>query len=420
MPLFPNSESVIVHSVFVFSLCFISLHTLLFFCLLFQKSMVIMDDLSETPNMCDMERGDATRDRAGKNRYQFTGSNLLSNDHSCSDSLNANRDEHVMSNSRAQQSPQTRNRNDDVHAMLGGVQNLITELRDSRFEARARENCQNVKRTKVMPDLYDGKTSWPEYLIHFESVAELNNWNAQERIQFLSVSLRGEACMAMQSLTVEERRNYEIFISSLSKRFNPGNRENLYRTQLRTRTRRDRESLSQLAQSVRNLAAQAYPSADRKLFESLCCDHFLDATGDSELRNMLCLVQPQRFDDMVSMAVQLEANRQSERNKQPRRYVRELGVSSPESQSVVQKGDISGACNFVEKTNAQGKMEDLLEKLLKLMEELKHRKQSSNFKKEYDTSKMKCFNCGEIGHIKNKCSKPQQGSEARAFHHKSN
>ena len=372
-----------------------------------------MDDLNATTNMCDMERGDVPRDTIVKSTYQFTGSNLLSSSQSQRDPVNEYRDRHEMSSSREHESPMHATRGDnDVRTILGGVQNLITELRDSRFEARARDNCQNVRRTKVMPDLYDGKTSWPEYLIHFDSVAELNNWNHQERIQFLSVSLRGDACMVMQSLTVEERRNYEVLVASLNKRFNPGNQVNLFRTQLRTRTRKDRETLSQLAQSIRNLASQAYPRADRELFESLCCDHFLDATGDSELRNMLCLVQPQRFDDLVSMAVQLEANRQSERNKQPRRYVREVGLSNLESQPKVQKGDKSVTCSSIEKTNGQSKMEDLLEKLLKLMEEFNSKRQPSSLKKEYDVSKMKCFNCGDLGHIKRKCPKPQQHNQS--------
>ena len=49
-----------------------------------------------------------------------------------------------------------------------------------------------------MPDHFDCKSSWSEYLVHFETVTELNSWNPHERVQYLSVSLRGEACLVAQ------------------------------------------------------------------------------------------------------------------------------------------------------------------------------------------------------------------------------
>ena len=55
---------------------------------------------------------------------------------------------------------------------------------------------------------------------------------------------------------------------------------------------------------------------------------------------MLCLAQPQRFDDLVRMAFQLEANRQAERQRQPltKRYVREISTaSSTEAPSLTEK-----------------------------------------------------------------------------------
>ena len=153
----------------------------------------------------------------------------------------------------------------DMDTVMQGVETLLKEMRDSGHDNRIHERMPNTKKTKVMPDHYDGKSSWSKYLIHFETFAELNGWNPHERVQYLAVSLHGEACLVIQSLGPEERMNYHAFVESLSKRFNPGNRVNLYRTQLRTKARRDKETLPQLAQSIRTMAARAYLRAEREL-----------------------------------------------------------------------------------------------------------------------------------------------------------
>ena len=53
--------------------------------------------------------------------------------------------------------------------------------------------------------IFDGKGQWKQYLVHFDTVAELYGWDNMERLQYLSVSLRGEACMIMQSLANKEK-----------------------------------------------------------------------------------------------------------------------------------------------------------------------------------------------------------------------
>ena len=104
------------------------------------------------------------------------------------------------------------------------------------------------------------------------------------KFQYLAVSLRGEACQAMRFLTPEVKQNYQGLVAVLNRRFSPGNHTKLFQIQLQNRTRRDKEGIPQLAQSIRHLVLQAFPQAHGELFEVLCRDHFLDALGDSDLR----------------------------------------------------------------------------------------------------------------------------------------
>ena len=51
----------------------------------------------------------------------------------------------------------------------------------------------------------------------------------------------------MRFLNPEVRQNYQGLVAALNRRFNPGNHTELFRIQLRNRTRRDKEGISQLA-----------------------------------------------------------------------------------------------------------------------------------------------------------------------------
>ena len=134
----------------------------------------------------------------------------------------------------------------------------------------------------------------------------------------------------MRFLQPQEKQHYDSLVAALSRRFNPGNRTELYRVHLRNRVRQDRESIPQLAQSIRHLTLQAYPQANGDLFEVLCRDHFLDALSDSDLRFKVYQAQTKTFDEAVAVAIQMEVFQQADKHRS-RRYVRELEVVAPTS-----------------------------------------------------------------------------------------
>ncbi len=70
----------------------------------------------------------------------------------------------------------------------------------------------------------------------------------------------------------------------MRQRFAPSNQTELYKIQLKSRTRQRDETLSELGQSVRRLASMAYPDASTELVEILAKDHFIEALQDSEMR----------------------------------------------------------------------------------------------------------------------------------------
>ena len=293
-------------------------------------------------------------------------------------------------------------RNDGYRDQLDEMAIVLENLRQSVF----RQNDRSGHKPKtVMPDKFDGKGSWPEFLVHFESVANLNSWNNREKSQYLSISLRGEACQVMRFLQPQEKQHYDSLVAALSRRFNPGNRTELYRVQLRNRVRQDRESIPQLAQSIRHLTLQAYPQANGDLFEVLCRDHFLDALSDSDLRFKVYQAQTKTFDEAVAVAIQMEAFQQADKH-QSRRYVRKLEVVAPTSPIDDTVRDVAAVSKQTDKLSNSAIM-DQLESLTKIVKELQTRRPVQDY------SKFTCWNCGEKGHTKTYCTKPRLDKETR-------
>ena len=52
----------------------------------------------------------------------------------------------------------------------------------------------------MLPDRFDGVSSWTDYLIHFESVAAVNQWGEDEKAMFLSSHLKGATQEALADI----------------------------------------------------------------------------------------------------------------------------------------------------------------------------------------------------------------------------
>ena len=286
----------------------------------------------------------------------------------------------------------------DVEETLEGINVLMSQLQNADHGSGGKMTHQ---RPKVMPDAFDGKIPWPQYLTHFETVGDLNGWNDHERAQYLAVSLCGEACQVIQLLEPRVRYNYRLLIEAMNRRFYPNHSESLYRTQLRTTVREPKQSLPALAQSIRALASQAYPSADNQLLDSLCCDHFIEALQDRDMKMQLISGNSDRFDDIVSQAIKYEAWSQAHRAETGKRFMYNVHAdnsSKIEAECNQSKIDCNALQNECFRLSAElgilkGKLTQLQYQLNDLINKPDHKKQ------------IKCYYCHVAGHIKPKCPK---------------
>lgn len=102
---------------------------------------------------------------------------------------------------------------------------------------------------------------------------------------------------------------------------------------MQTRVRGKDESLPELAQSIKKLTRQAYPSAPSNLTSVLALEHFIDSIPDVDIRLRLREVNPKNINEAETLAVRLETLKLADRQKG--RMIRQVGEMGSDPNSIL-------------------------------------------------------------------------------------
>lgn len=279
-----------------------------------------------------------------------------------------------------------------------------------KTEEESRNTAQFPGKANVTPPQYDGSTSWDDYAVQFELIAELNNWPEAAKALYLAASLKGQARAILSDLDSSRRRSYRALTEALGRRFSPANQTQLFRAMLKNRQRQPAESLTELAQDIKRLALKAYPDAPYEMVETLAKEYFVDSLGDTETRWRVYQSRPVNLSDAVTVAVELEAFHLAE--------VKKGNLKRPTARAVIQTEK--------QEDKVERQMQLLGENLAKTMEhymsKIHEELASGNYRKQTfasgqdrnmswrdrDRPPLKCWGCGKFGHIKRNCREPYQ------------
>ncbi|KAJ8934419.1 hypothetical protein NQ318_000823 [Aromia moschata] len=76
-----------------------------------------------------------------------------------------------------------------------------------------------ISKIRMKPPLFDGKSSWVNYLRQFEAAAKANGWSLAEKATALTLALRGDATDILQTLSLEEQEDYHQLVRHLEMRY---------------------------------------------------------------------------------------------------------------------------------------------------------------------------------------------------------
>ncbi len=162
---------------------------------------------------------------------------------------------------------------------------------------------------------YDGKTSFGDYRVQFELVAELNGWTADEMGLELATNLRGTAQAVLSDLEASQRYCYSTLVRALTARFEPEDQAELYRSQLRNRFRKQKEDLNALSADIKRLVRKAYPRAGQETKEKLARDSFIDSLNDANMELAVHQGHSTTLEGAVRVALEYEAFCEGRKNR---------------------------------------------------------------------------------------------------------
>ena len=209
----------------------------------------------------------------------------------------------------------TRNREQDD---LGDTRTLQFRLDDrpthddtKRNSAETHSNS-SFSRPSSSPKVptFDGSNTaqFRPWIIQFEAIARHQGWTAGERVVRLVSSLTGPAANLLIGMTLDQLDNYNCLRTRLSRRYDPPEREEAHRAELRARTRRRNESADEFAENIKNLAQRAYPLADQNMLDNLVVERFREGHGNEELQKHLCLYPSNGLQDLIGACVRFETH----------------------------------------------------------------------------------------------------------------
>ena len=157
---------------------------------------------------------------------------------------------------------------------------------------------------------FDGSNTaqFRPWIIQFEAIARHQGWSAGERVVRLVSSLTGPAANLLIGMTLEQLDNYNCLRMRLARRYDPPEREEAHRAELRARTRRRKESADEFAENIKNLAQRAYPLADQNTLDNLVVERFREGHGNEELQKHLCLYPSNGLQDLIGACVRFETH----------------------------------------------------------------------------------------------------------------
>ena len=198
------------------------------------------------------------------------------------------------------------------------------------------------KRAFVKPPRFEGKDSCLEsHLVQFEIAAKHNQWDDQEKADFLKCSLSGEASHMLRDL--DDKATYDDVVSKLRQRYGSLEQIESYRMELKHRKRQPGETLSHLLQDIRRLFLLAYPGPQNYMTLITARDAFIDALDDRDLMIKVMEREPSSLDQAFKVAECLElyqkipGGREVELKTKPASKVRgTTSESDPLLQSIVE------------------------------------------------------------------------------------
>jgi len=158
------------------------------------------------------------------------------------------------------------------------------------------EESSTIQQPVKLPEDFDGKQPFKQYLMHFERCAIVNGWNEEDKAMFLTASLCGDSRKLLSGLTELECKQYSKIVERLQLRFGVEIQAELHQPRQLNRRQFEGESLPMLATDIRSMVDLAYQDLGVPVHERFALQHFIDPLYDKDDRLYLRREKPETLD----------------------------------------------------------------------------------------------------------------------------
>ena len=308
-----------------------------------------------------------------------------------------------------------------TYELVGRTRNsLYPTNRSPRLEPPAMQHnnkrpdtTNDCKPYYIKPPRFDGKGCIEAYITQFNIVANRNKWTEEEKVDFMKISLSGEASNILKD--IKENISFEELEQRLKARYGSLDQVEAYRVQLKSRRRKRGESLSDLMKDIRRLFLLAYPGPSNYLSDLTAKDAFVDALDDRELMIRVMEREPKNLEEAFKISERMELYSRrvdhTERNDSDGRQKNKIRVTAV--------NDANNEMSAI--VENQKAMQQQINTLVQMMQQqyrqnayvAREPAQSGEEGKSMQTTRnsqelntrptFNCFQCGKEGHMKSRC-----------------
>ena len=277
---------------------------------------------------------------------------------------------------------------------------------------------------------FNNKTlNWPAWFRHFKPVADVHDWDWDQRALQLVPYMDETAMNVIQELVDDELYDYDTLVKLLSDRFDPASRVSASRSRFHGRMRRHHEDA--YADAITELCRVGYPQSPPELHQEFISEQFVRGQSDPELMKYLWVVirtqKDRKLQTLIEVCTDFTSLGQPTTVHRPVEQVFAMEEEEEPEDMVA----LMEQSQWTGRGITEPQMSPSLQQMFALARRMDYEmrpisrhsenaRQTPNsqrmsgqiyrapLRQGRDYSKVKCFSCGQMGHTQARCPKPDQ------------